>query len=107
MTISGCGAWRKSGRVDGIIVIGQSDQKAALEMVAQAYAPLVVWGASLPSRTYVTVGTDNPAGGALATRHLIAKGRKRLIFLGDDQPLGSLRLYRALYRGSGRAEPRR
>ena len=76
----------ESGRVDGIIVIGQSDQEAALEMVARTYAPMVVWGASLPDQKYVTVGSDNFAGGALATRHLIANGRKRLIFLGDARP---------------------
>ena len=76
----------ESGRVDGIVVIGQSDQEAALATVARSYAPLVVWGASLPDQTYVTVGSDNLAGGALATRHLIARGRKRLIFVGDTRP---------------------
>lgn len=73
----------ESGRVDGIIVIGQSDQEAALEIVARSYAPMVVWGASLSGRNYVTVSSDNLVGGALATRHLISTGRKRLIFLGD------------------------
>lgn len=72
----------ESGRVDGIIVIGQSDQEAELALVASAYKPMVVWGANLPGQTYVTVGSDNVAGGALATRHLIARGRRRLIFLG-------------------------
>ena len=76
----------ESGRVDGIVVIGQSDQEAALATVARSYAPLVVWGASLPDQTYVTVGSDNLAGGALATRHLIARGRTRLIFVGDTRP---------------------
>ena len=72
----------ESGRVDGIIVIGQSDQEAELALVASAYKPMVVWGANLLDQTYVTVGSDNVAGGALATRHLIARGRRRLIFLG-------------------------
>ena len=72
----------ESGRVDGIIVIGQSDQEAELALVASAYKPMVVWGANLPDQAYVTVGSDNVAGAALATRHLIARGRRRLIFLG-------------------------
>lgn len=72
----------ESGRVDGIIVIGQSDQEAELALVASSYKPMVVWGASLPGQAYVTVGSDNVAGGALATRHLIGLGRRHLIFLG-------------------------
>lgn len=75
----------ESGRVDGIIVIGQSDQEAELALVARSYKPMVVWGASLPGQAYVTVGSDNVAGGALAARHLIARGRKRLIFLGANR----------------------
>lgn len=72
----------ESGRVDGIIVIGQSDQETELALVARSYKPMVVWGASLPGQAYVTVGSDNVAGGALAARHLISRGRKRLIFVG-------------------------
>ena len=75
----------ESGRVDGIIVIGQSDQEAELALVARTYKPMVVWGASLPGQAYVTVGSDNVAGGALAARHLIARGRRRLIFLGVNR----------------------
>ncbi len=73
-----------SGRVDGVIVIGQSNQARAIQRVAQTYEPLVVWGAILPDQNYVTVGSDNVGGGLLATSHLIAQGRKRLLFLGDD-----------------------
>ena len=73
-----------SGRVDGVILIGQSNQAEAINRVAERYDPLVVWGARLPGQDYVTVGSDNVNGGAMATRHLIAKGCKRLLFLGDD-----------------------
>lgn len=72
-----------SGRVDGVILIGQSDQTAVIEAVARRFAPLVVWGACRPDMAQVTVGTDNRAGGELAARHLIAIGRRRLAFLGD------------------------
>jgi DNA-binding LacI/PurR family transcriptional regulator len=73
----------QSGRVDGVIVIGQSDQSAILDAVAAEYAPLLVWGAWNPGQTHLTVGTDNVAGGRLAAKHFLAKGRKRLAFFGN------------------------
>lgn len=69
-----------SGRIDGAIVIGQSNQSAVLERVGARYLPLVVWGAR--NDAYCTMGSDNAAGGAMAARHLIARGRQRIAFLG-------------------------
>jgi DNA-binding LacI/PurR family transcriptional regulator len=74
-----------SGRVDGVILIGQSDQIANIERVAERYLPLVVWGANLPGQHHCTIGSDNYAGGLMATRHLIAQGRKSLAFLGNPE----------------------
>lgn len=75
-----------SGRIDGLLLVGQSDQTAAIERVAARYAPLVVWGANRPGQHHLTVGSDNVAGGGLAARHLIDQGRRRLMFVGDPQP---------------------
>jgi DNA-binding LacI/PurR family transcriptional regulator len=72
-----------SGRVDGVILIGQSDQSAVIDDVAQRYFPLVAWGANLPDQIHCSVGTDNFKGGELAARHLIERGAKRFAFLGD------------------------
>ncbi|TCM18131.1 LacI family transcriptional regulator [Novosphingobium sp. PhB165] len=72
-----------SGMVDGVIVIGQSDQFAVIEQVAANYRPLVVWGHQRPGQTHCVVGTDNEAGGRMAARHLIDAGARRLVFLGD------------------------
>ncbi|NBB53237.1 substrate-binding domain-containing protein [Rhizobium sp. CRIBSB] len=72
-----------SGRVDGVLVIGQSDQIETLEATARRYAPLVIWGAAFPGRVQCTVGTDNRIGGELATRHLLDQGRRRLVFFGN------------------------
>jgi len=69
-----------SGRIDGAIVIGQSNQSAVLERVGARYLPLVVWGER--NERYCTVGSDNAAGGAVAAQHLIARGRRRIAFLG-------------------------
>lgn len=73
----------ESGRVDGTIVIGQSNQIGAIERVAARYKPMVVWGAHVPDANQVTVGTDNVAGGRIAAGHLLERGRSRLAFLGN------------------------
>ena len=72
-----------AGRVDGIVVVGQSNQIAVIERTAQRYRPIVVWGAAVPAMTQLTVGSDNVAGGRLAARHLLAHGRRRLAFFGN------------------------
>jgi DNA-binding LacI/PurR family transcriptional regulator len=72
-----------SNRSDGIIVIGQSTQHKTLEAAARDYRPLVVWGGQLPRQPYCTVGTDNVGGARAAVEHLIERGRRRIVFLGD------------------------
>lgn len=75
-----------SGRIDGLLLVGQSDQTAAIERVAERYAPLVVWGAHRADQCHLTVGSDNVEGGRLAAHHLIGQGRRRLMFVGDPLP---------------------
>ena len=72
-----------SGRVDGVIIIGQSDQSAVLDEVASRYLPIVVWGGQIEGQVYCSVGSDNKLGGRLATEHLINKGCRRIAFFGD------------------------
>jgi DNA-binding LacI/PurR family transcriptional regulator len=74
-----------SGRVDGVIVIGQSNQTEAIERVAHRYDALVVWGADVPGRRQITVGSDNVAGGRAAAEHLLRQGRSRLAFFGNPE----------------------
>ena len=76
-----------SGRVDGIIVIGQSDQVATLDRVASRYRPLVVWGGHNKGQVHCSVGSDNVAGGELAANHLLDHGCKRIAFFGDPTAL--------------------
>lgn len=75
-----------SGRIDGLLLVGQSDQSAVIERAAARYRPLIVWGANRPGQHQLTIGSDNVAGGRLAARRLIGGGRSRLLFVGDPAP---------------------
>jgi DNA-binding LacI/PurR family transcriptional regulator len=74
----------QSHRADGVIVIGQSTEHAAIESVSKTYHPLVVWGGHLQQQSYCTVGSDNVGGARAAVEHLIQAGRKRIVFMGDS-----------------------
>ncbi|WP_336961643.1 LacI family DNA-binding transcriptional regulator [Sphingobium aquiterrae] len=83
----GDGAWLdgivRGGRVDGVLLIGQSGQIDMIERVAARYRPLVVWGAAMDGYRQLTVGTDNVAAGRIAAEHLLAQGRAHLAFFGN------------------------
>ena len=72
-----------SGMIDGVIVIGQSDQFDRIEEVADGYTPMVVWGNHTEGQRHCVVGTDNRLGGRMAAERLIAAGARRIAFLGD------------------------
>jgi DNA-binding LacI/PurR family transcriptional regulator len=74
-----------SGRALGIVVIGQWLRHHTLTGLAARGVPIAVWGAALPGSNYFIVGSDNRLGGELATQHLIACGRKKIMFLGDTR----------------------
>jgi DNA-binding LacI/PurR family transcriptional regulator len=76
-----------SGMIDGVIVIGQSDQFERIEDVADGYRPMVVWGNHREGQRHCVIGTDNRLGGKLAAERLIAAGCRQLAFLGDTQPI--------------------
>ena len=76
----------RSGMIDGVIVIGQSDQFARIEDVADGYLPMVVWGNHQEGQRQCVVGADNRLGGRLAAERLIAAGATNIAFLGDTAP---------------------
>lgn len=73
----------ETGRVDGVIVVGQSNQADVLNEVSRTYKPMVVWGAGMEGHLYHTIGTDNRLGGRMATEHLLSSGCRKLAFFGD------------------------
>lgn len=72
-----------SGMLDGVLLIGQSNQYDAIEQVARRYRPMVVWGSHRTGAAQCTVGVDNRRGGQLAGECLIARGCRNLAFLGE------------------------
>ncbi|MES2948603.1 MAG: LacI family DNA-binding transcriptional regulator [Pseudomonadota bacterium] len=72
-----------SGKVIGVIIIGQWRHHDQLNQLAARNVPLVVWGGELPQQLYCSVGGDNRDGGEQATAHLLRAGRRRIAFLGD------------------------
>ena len=70
----------------GIILLGQGAHHHAVHELAALGLPLAVWGADdgvERKMGVAVVGSDNRLGGQLAARHMLARGRRKLVFLGD------------------------
>lgn len=74
-----------SGRVDGILIVGHSDQYDVIEQVSRRYHPMVVWGGVVEGQHHCSVGSDNRKGGWMAARHLIDRGCRTIAFAGPTQ----------------------
>ena len=71
-------------RFHGGIVTGMTPDDEAFYAAAGRTVPLVAFQRRAPGRAYVDV--DNVAGGAQATRHLLARGRRRIAALSYAAP---------------------
>jgi DNA-binding LacI/PurR family transcriptional regulator len=78
--------YEDSMKADGLILLGYGDYmlyRDKLEDMVARGTHFVRWGAVLPGQPGVSIGCDNYQGGRLAAEHLIARGRRRIAFLGD------------------------
>lgn len=74
----------RSQRFDGLLVLGQSDQHAALDAAARDYPAMVVWGEFMRGQRYCSVGVNNAAAGRAATEHLLRTGCRNILFIGPS-----------------------
>jgi DNA-binding LacI/PurR family transcriptional regulator len=70
---------------DGVVMIGEGEGGRRLAEIEAFGLPMVAWGEPVSGVKVPVVGSANHSGGRLATAHLVANGRTRLLFLGDDQ----------------------
>ena len=78
--------YEDSMKADGLILLGYGDYLAYESKLAHLVAQgthFVRWGAVLQGQPGISIGCDNAEGGALAGRHLIERGRRKVAFLGD------------------------
>lgn len=74
-----------SSRAEGVIFLGQSFLHERFNRLIEQQHRFVVWGASLPSQRYCSIGSDNIKGGKRATSHLLRLGRRHIAFFGDTE----------------------
>lgn len=82
--------YEDSGKADGIILLGYGDYETYRERLARLEhdgTHYVRWGSVGTDRNAdslgATIGCDNRRGGALAARHLLEQGCRRIAFLGE------------------------
>jgi LacI family transcriptional regulator len=76
------------GRTDGILLISVPPPPAALKRMVDGGTPTMLVDVRYPGLNQLY--TDDVEGGALATRHLLDLGHRRIAFVGDfsDNPYG-------------------
>ncbi len=75
-----------SRKADGIILLGYGDYELyhqRLEKLVEQGTHFVRWGFVQQGQPGTTIGCDNFQGGYDAIQHLIAKGRRKIAFIGD------------------------
>lgn len=82
----------ESQQVSGILAAPVGDVPAELLGLRERGTPFVLVGVAPGPHSYPAISGDNERGGHLAASHLLAQGRRRLIFVGGAHPHVDLRL---------------
>ena len=70
-------------RVSGVLVSPATDGQASLDRLAASGVPVVLVDREAPaSSALLSVAVDDVEGGYLAVSHLLARGRRRIVFIG-------------------------
>ncbi|WP_088311151.1 LacI family DNA-binding transcriptional regulator [Novosphingobium sp. B 225] len=78
--------YQDSHRADGLILLGYGDYtlyESRLTELVEHGTQFVRWGSVQEDNIGVTVGSDNLGAGRQAGEHLLARGRRRIAFLGQ------------------------
>ena len=93
-----------TSRATGVIFIGQSSLHRTFNKLSKQDTRFVVWGAALPDSAYCSIGSDNFLGGERATSHLLRLGRKKILFLGDNEAPEMKQRFRGYQQALSKAE---
>jgi len=81
--------YQDAHKADGLILLGYGDwftTRDKLDRLVQQGTHFVRWGPVLADQPGVSIGSDNREGGRLVGRHLAGLGRRRIAYLGANQP---------------------
>ncbi len=76
-------------RVDGLVLTSVARSQGYLAVEAARGTPLVFVDREARDLAADVVASDNPASAAMAARHLISHGHRRVAFLGDRETIGT------------------
>ncbi len=79
------GDFADSHKADGLILLGYGDAidyQPKLKQLEDQGTPFVRWGPQMESTCGIAVGCNNLQGGFDATDHLLARGHRRIAFIG-------------------------
>ncbi|MBB6348029.1 LacI family DNA-binding transcriptional regulator [Nonomuraea muscovyensis] len=82
----------ESQQVSGILAVPVGDVPPELLGLRRRGTPFVLVGVAAGPHSYPAISGDNERGGHLAAAHLLAQGRRRLLFVGGAHPHVDLRL---------------
>ena len=80
----------QDGKVDGLIFLGQMDERYICKMVSQTKLPVFFLDTYMPSVTLDTVISDGYYGTSLLTNYLIRRGHKKIGFVGNVDATNSI-----------------
>lgn len=84
----------QNGHADGFILMSLHGKDPLLKLLIGTSTPVVLSGRPFLGESVPYVDADNRAGAAIAVRHLVSRGRKKIVNIAgpDDMPVGVDRL---------------